>query len=158
MKQQKLLKALVVLDGREDSWFMNGGFHESIDRDLLDVRGLPVNNMEDVNGTLALIAEQTPDVLLLDSTLAPSFMSSMVIQVRYRMPDLPIVLLPDIHGVLEQTTALPEAMNGSQAHVGGQAHLIDTIARTIHYTHGQLGLQHTLLHMALRDDLTGLHN
>jgi diguanylate cyclase (GGDEF)-like protein len=34
----------------------------------------------------------------------------------------------------------------------------DTIARTIRYTHGRLGLQRTLLQMALRDDLTGLHN
>jgi diguanylate cyclase (GGDEF)-like protein len=151
MKQQKLLKALVVLDGRVDSWFMNGGFHESIDGDLMDVRGLPAK-MDDVNGTLHMIAEQAPDVLLLDSTLVPSFMSSVVIQVRYRMPDLPIVLLPDIHGVLEQSAVLPEAMNGSHAR------LHDTIARTIHYTHGRLGLQRTLLQMALRDDLTGLHN
>jgi len=151
MKQQKLLKALVVLDEREDSWFMNGGFHESIDRDLMDVRGLPVN-MRDINGTLAQIAEQMPDVLMLDSTLLPAFISNMVVQVRYRMPDLPIVLLPDIHGVLEQNAVLPEAMNGSQSH------LADTMARTIHYTHGRLGLQRTLLQMALRDDLTGLHN
>jgi diguanylate cyclase (GGDEF)-like protein len=34
----------------------------------------------------------------------------------------------------------------------------DTVARTILYTHGRLGLQRTLLQMALRDDLTGLHN
>jgi len=34
----------------------------------------------------------------------------------------------------------------------------DTIARTICSTHGQLDLQRAILHMALRDDLTGLHN
>jgi diguanylate cyclase (GGDEF)-like protein len=159
MKQQKPLKALVVLDGREDSWFMNGGFHESVDRELMDVRSLPVN-MEDINGTLRMIADQTPDVLLLDSSLVPSFMSSMVIQVRYRMPDLPIVLMPDIHGVLEETAVSLEAMNGSQAPLNDTiaARLNDTIARTLRYTHGRLGLQRALLQMALRDDLTGLHN
>jgi two-component system cell cycle response regulator len=34
----------------------------------------------------------------------------------------------------------------------------DTVARTILYTNGRLGLQRTLLQMALKDDLTGLHN
>jgi diguanylate cyclase (GGDEF)-like protein len=153
--KQKLLNALVVLDGRENSWFLNGGFHEAIDRHMLDVKGLPVD-MEDINGTLRMIAEQTPDVLLLDSTLAPSFMSSMVTQVRYRMPVLPIVLLPDIHEVLEQMADLPDSGTGKALDSGLIA--ADTIARTIRYAHGQLGLQRALLQMALRDDLTGLHN
>jgi two-component system, cell cycle response regulator len=153
--KQKLLKVLVALDGRENSWFLNGGFHESIDRHLLDVKSLPVN-MEDLNGTLALIAQQAPDVLLLDSTLAPSFMSSMVTQLRYRMPVLPIVMLPDIHEVLEQTANLPDSRTGNG--FDGALMAADTIARTLRYAHGQLGLQRTLLQMALRDDLTGLHN
>jgi two-component system cell cycle response regulator len=153
--KQKVLKALVVLDDRENSWFLNGGFHESIDRHLLDVKSLSVN-MEDLNGTLRAIAEQAPDVLLLDSTLAPSFMSSIVTQLRYRMPALPIVLLPDIHAVLEQTADLPDPRNGKG--LNGRLMAADTIARTICYAHGQLGLQRTLLQMALRDDLTGLHN
>lgn len=151
----KLLKALVVLDGRENSWFMNGGFHESIDHYLLDVKSLPVN-MEDLNGTLALIAEQAPDVLLLDSTLSPSFMSSMVTQLRYRMPVLPIVLLPDIQAASEQTVDLRDPRTGNG--LDGALMAADTVARTLRYAHGQLGLQRTLLQMALRDDLTGLHN
>jgi two-component system, cell cycle response regulator len=151
----KLLKALVVLDGRENSWFMNGGFHESIDHYLLDVKSLPVN-MEDLNGTLALIAEQAPDVLLLESTLSPSFMSSMVTQLRYRMPVLPIVLLPDIQGALEHTADLGDRRTGNG--LDGALMAADTVARTLRYAHGQLGLQRTLLQMALRDDLTGLHN
>jgi two-component system cell cycle response regulator len=159
--KQKLLKVLVVLDGRENSWFLNGGFHESIDRHLLDVKSLPVN-MEDLNGTLRMIADHTPDVLLLDSTLAPSFVSSMVTQLRYRMPGLPIVQLPDIlelpdtAGDLEQTPDLAGPRTGKGLDSGLIA--ADTIARTIRYAHGQLGLQRTLLQMALRDDLTGLHN
>jgi two-component system cell cycle response regulator len=153
--KQKLLKALVVLDGREDSWFLNGGFHESIDDHLLDVKSLPVN-MEDLNGTLAQIAAQAPDVLLLESTLSPSFMSSLVTQLRYRMPVLPIVLLPDIQGALELTADLPDPRAGNG--LNGALMAADTVARTLRYAHGQLGLQRTLLQMALRDDLTGLHN
>jgi two-component system cell cycle response regulator len=153
--KQKLLKALVVLDGRENSWFLNGGFHESFDNQLIDVKSLPVN-MDDLNGSLRMIAEHSADVLLLDSTLAPSFMSSMVTQLRYRMPGLPIVQLPDIHGTSEQTADLPGPRIGNGLDRGLIA--ADTIARTLRYAHGQLGLQRTLLQMALRDDLTGLHN
>jgi diguanylate cyclase (GGDEF)-like protein len=153
--KQKLLKALVVLDGRENSWFLNGGFHESFDNQLIDVKSLPVN-MEDLNGSLRMIAEHSPDVLLLDSTLAPSFMSSMVTQLRYRMPGLPIVQLPDIHGAAEETADLAGLRAGNGLDSGLTA--ADTIARTLRYAHGQLGLQRTLLQMALRDDLTGLHN
>jgi two-component system cell cycle response regulator len=164
MKLKKLLKALVVMDSRENSWFLNEGYRESIDCHLIDVKGFPVN-MENFHGTLRMIADQTPDVLLLDSTLAPNFVLSMVIQVRDKMPNLPVVLLPDIHDALEQTEGLPEAdandvRSGAGTDDGLDSALIaaDTIARTIRYTHGQLGLQHTLLQMALRDDLTGLHN
>jgi diguanylate cyclase (GGDEF)-like protein len=153
--KQKLLKALVVSDGSEDSWFLNGGFQESTDSQPIDVKGLPAN-MEDLNGTLRMIADGAPDVLLLDPSLAPSFMSSIVIQVRYRMPVLPIVLLPDIHGALEQTADLPDPGTGKG--LNGALLAADTVARTLRYAHGQFGLQHTLLQMALRDDLTGLHN
>jgi two-component system, cell cycle response regulator len=153
--KQKLLKALVVLDGRENSWFLDEGFHESIDRHLLDVRSLAVN-MDDLNGALRMIAEHAPDVLLLDPTLAPNFISNIVIQVRYRMPVLPIVLLPDIHAALEQTADLPNLRTGNGLDSGLIA--ADNIARTLRYAHDQLGLQRTLLEMALRDDLTGLHN
>ena len=156
------------MDSRENSWFLNGGFHESIDCHLIDVKGLPVN-MEDQHGALALIAEQTPDVLLLDSTLARSFVLSVVIQVRDKMPGLPVVLLPDIHEASEQAAVLRQggekharsvagADNGPDDGLDSCLIAADTIARTIRYTHAQLGLQRTLLQMALRDDLTGLHN
>jgi diguanylate cyclase (GGDEF)-like protein len=144
--KQKLLKALVVLDERENSWFLNGGFHEAIDFHLMDVKALPVN-MHDFPWTLREIAEQAPDVLLLDSTLSSHYVLRLAVHVRDRMPALPIFLLPDIHGTVNQS-----------AEAGAGLHAADTIARTIHYAHGRLGLQRTLLQMALRDDLTGLHN
>jgi diguanylate cyclase (GGDEF)-like protein len=147
MKQKKLPKALVVLDSRENSWFLNGDSHESLDCHVLDVKGLRVD-VEDVDRALLMIAEKLPDVLLLDSTLARNFALCMLIQVRDKIPNLPVVLLPDIHGALEA-----QGSSGDSALVAS-----DAIARAIRFTHGQLGLQRSLLQMIWRDDLTGLHN
>jgi len=144
--KQKLLKALLVVDSRENSWFLSGGTYESIDCHLLDVNGLRVK-MEDFDPTLLLISEKSPDVLLLDSTLTRNFALCMVIHVRDKIPNLPVVLLPDIHGAQAQGDVLDRAVMAS-----------DTIARILRFTHGQLGLQRALLQMAFRDDLTGLHN
>jgi diguanylate cyclase (GGDEF)-like protein len=143
-----LLKALVVSDERENSWFLSGGFHEATD--LMDIRALRVN-MQDFHSTLREIAQQTPDVLLLDSTLSSPFVVRMAVHIRDKMPNLPIFMLPDIHGALIQSAETDNAANSAQV-------TADTVARTILYTHGRLGLQRTLLQMALRDDLTGLHN
>jgi two-component system, cell cycle response regulator len=158
--KQKPLRALVVLDSRENSWFLNGGIDESIDCHLIDVKGLRVAK-KDFDSTLVTIAEKSPDVLLLDSTLARNFALSMVIQVRDKIPNLPVVLLPDIHSAL-QTQCLPGA-GGSLARLNsvisdGAPMGSDTLARIMRFAHGQLGLQRALLEMALRDDLTGLHN
>ena len=162
--KQKLLKALVVLDSRENSWVLSGVPHKSIERHLIEVKGLRVN-MGDSNETVLAILEHAPDVLLLDSTLARNFALSIIIQVRERIPALPIVDLPDIYAVLEPVGDLPEAAGNpaslSLAHDDARDSAMkatDTIARTIRYTHGHFDLQRALLHMALRDDLTGLHN
>jgi diguanylate cyclase (GGDEF)-like protein len=80
--------------------------------------------------------------------LARNFALRMVMQVRDKIPNLPVVLLPDIRGALEA-----QALSGQ----GGNPDS-DAIARAIGFTHGQLGLQHALLQMIWRDDLTGLHN
>jgi diguanylate cyclase (GGDEF)-like protein len=118
-------------------------------------------NTQDFDGTLRMVVKQAPDVLLLESTLTPHFVSRMANQVRNKLPTLPILLLPDIHGAVEQLEGPPEA-GGKQsrfsAAAGSDPIAADTIARTLRYTHGHLGLQRTLLQMALRDDLTGLHN
>jgi hypothetical protein len=102
-----LLKALVMLEKWENSWFLNGGFHESIDGQLIDVKALRVN-MQDFDGTLRMVVKQAPDVLLLESTMSPQFVSRMAIQVRNKLPNLPILLLPDIHGAVEQLESPPE--------------------------------------------------
>src|SRR6267142_61932 len=158
--KRTLLKALVMLEKWENSWFLNGGFHESIDGQLIDVKALRVN-MQDFDGTLRMVVKQAPDVLLLESTLTPHFVSRMAVQVRNKLSNLPILLLPDIHGAVEQMEGPPD-VGGKQSRLSAAAgsHPIaaDTIARTLRYTHGHLGLQRTLLQMALRDDLTGLHN
>jgi diguanylate cyclase (GGDEF)-like protein len=144
--KKKLLKALVVLDEQENSWFLNGGFHEAIDFHLMDVKALPVK-MHDFPWTLREIEAQAPDVLLMDSTLSSHLVLRLAVHARDKIPTLPIFLLPDVHGAMNQSTAAERALLAA-----------DTIARTIRYAHGRLGLQRTLLQMALRDDLTGLHN
>ena len=155
-----VLKALVMLEKWENSWFLNGGFHESIDGQLIDVKALRVN-LQDFDGTLRMVVKQPPDVLLLESTMTPHFVSRMAIQVGNKLPNLPILLLPDIHGAVEPLEGPPE-VGGKQSRLsaaaGNNPVASDTIARTLRYAHGHLGLQRTLLQMALRDDLTGLHN
>ncbi len=153
MKNKTLLKALVVSDERQNSWFLNGDFHET--NDLMDVKALRVN-MRDFHSTLREIVQQTPDVLLLDSTLSSPFVARMAVHVRDKMPNLPIFTLPDIHGALIRGAETGNTANGNVTNSDLAA--ADTIAQTILYTHGRLGLQRTLLQMALRDDLTDLHN
>jgi diguanylate cyclase (GGDEF)-like protein len=160
--KQTLLKALVVLDDRENSWFLNGGFHEAIDCRLMDVKALPMS-MQDLQSTLREIAEQAPDVLMLDSTLSSHFALKMAVHVRDEMPNLPVLLLPDFRSANHRAgvdAALTDGAAADNALVAADAALVaaDTIARTIRYAHARLGLQRTLLQMALRDDLTGLHN
>jgi diguanylate cyclase (GGDEF)-like protein len=157
MKQTQL-KALVVSDERENSWFLSGGFHETIDSRLMDVRALPAK-LQDLQWTLREIAERAPDVLLLDSTLSSPFVLRMAVHVREKMPNLPIVLLPDFLGASNQGSEA-RSVEADNALVAADTAVIaaDTIARTIRYAHGRLALQLTLLQMALRDDLTGLHN
>src|SRR5882724_8884733 len=158
--KRTLLKALVMLEKWDNSWFLNGGFHESIDGQLIDVKAFRVN-MQDFDGTLRTLVKQAPDVLLLESTLTPHSMSRMALRVRNKLPNLPILLLPDIHGAVEQLENPPQ-VGGKQSRLsaaaGNSPIAADTITRTLRYTHDRLGLQRTLLQMALRDDLTGLHN
>jgi two-component system cell cycle response regulator len=108
-------------------------------------------NMRDFHSTLREIVQQTPDVLLLDSTLSSPFVVRLAVHVRDKMPNLPIFLLPDVYGAVIQSAGTGNDANS----VLGEA---DTVARAILYTNGRLGLQRTLLQMALKDDLTGLHN
>jgi len=161
--KQKMLRALVVLDSQESSWFFSEGLNEFIDCHLIDVKGLRLNT-EDFDQALLRIAEKAPDVLLLDSTLARNFALCMVIQVRDKFPNLPVVVLPDIDGALRAQGLPGEGGNVTRFGSGTDDVLdkalkdSDTIARLIRLTHGQLSLQRALLQMALRDDLTGLHN
>jgi diguanylate cyclase (GGDEF)-like protein len=158
--KQKLPRAIVVLDSRKNSWFLSGDSHEALDCHVLDVKGLRVN-VEDIDRTLLMIAEKSPDVLLLDSTLARNFALCMVIQVRDKIPNLPVVLLPDIQGTLEQGQVSSGAgRNLTHLAYGTDSALAasDAIERAVRFTHGQLGLQSALLQMIWRDDLTGLHN
>ena len=51
--KQELIKALVVLDTRQNSWFLNGGYQESIEGPVIHVKGMRVN-MEDLHAVTTL--------------------------------------------------------------------------------------------------------
>ena len=114
--KQAVLKALVVSD---NSWYLSGGFHESVDRHLIDVKGLQVN-AQDFHCAMHMIAEQAPDVLLLDSTLGRHFVQKAVFHVRDKTPSLPILLLPDIHDAVHQQEG-PAEVRANPLRVGAAA-------------------------------------
>jgi two-component system, cell cycle response regulator len=159
MQQQTPLKVMLVLDEGESSPYLDGGlFGEAYDCHLIDVKSVGVGT-ENCSGVLRKVAEQAPDVLLLDSTLAWQSVLRMAIGLRGQMPNLPIVLVPNTPGAGEEPEEPPASkrLPGSAGSAGGRI-ADESVARTIRYIHGRLGLQRALLQMALRDDLTGLHN
>src|SRR5690348_8182061 len=95
--KQTPLKALVVADKREYSWWLDG-----IDTGFMESRQLSISKFQvepdDFDWSLHPVAQQKPDVLLLDSTLSTRFLMRVAVQVRKKMPHLPILLLPNIHG------------------------------------------------------------
>jgi diguanylate cyclase (GGDEF)-like protein len=154
------LKVLLLLNQQRSSLFSEGGFNEAYDCRLVDVRSLGVST-QNLSGTLRKVAEHAPDVLLIDSTLAWQFVLRVAIRLRDQMPRLSIVLLPNILDAGDGLKELPEfiakGLPGSES--AGSARVAgDSVARTIRYIHGRLALQRALLQMALRDELTGLHN
>src|SRR5258708_12459097 len=90
--KRTLLKALVMLEQWENSWFLNGGFHESIECQLIDVKDLRVNR-QDLDSPLRMFVKQAPDVLLLESTLTPHFHPTISTQLRKNHLTYPILWL-----------------------------------------------------------------
>jgi two-component system, cell cycle response regulator len=159
--KQTPLKVMLVLDEGESSPYLDGGlFGEAYDRHLIDVKSVGVGT-ENRSEVLRKVVEQAPDVLLLDSTLAWQSVLRMAIGLRGQMPNLPIVLVPNTPGAAEEPeeppASLAKRLPGSAGSAGDRI-AGDSVARTIRYIQGRLGLQRALLQMALRDDLTGLHN
>jgi two-component system cell cycle response regulator len=159
--QQTPLKVMLVLDEGESSPYLDGGlFGEAYDCHLIDVKGLGID-AENRSEVLRKVTEQAPDVLLLDSTLAWQSVLRMAIGLRGQMPNLPIVLVPNTPGAgqepEEPPASLAKRLPGSAGSAGDRI-AGDSVARILRYIQGRLGLQRALLQMALRDDLTGLHN
>ena len=92
---QTMLKALLIMDEKQDSWVLNGGLNDSIDYHLLDLESLGIDT-EDLQHALQTVAKQG-DVLLMDSVLAWNFVFKIALRVRGRLPNLPILLLPSYH-------------------------------------------------------------
>ena len=159
--KQTPLKVTLVLDEGESSPYLDGGlFGEAYDCHLIDVKSVGVGT-ENRSEVLRKVAEQAPDVLLLDSTLGWQSVLRMAIGLRGQMPNLPIVLVPNTPGAAQEPeeppASLAKRLPGSAGSAGDRI-AGDSVARTIRYIQGRLGLQRALLQMALRDDLTRLHN
>ena len=89
-----MLKALLILDERENDWLLDA-FNESIDCHSIDLETLGVDT-EDLQHALQMVADQG-HVLLMDSALAWNFVFKVALRVGGKIPDLPILLLPNYH-------------------------------------------------------------
>jgi hypothetical protein len=69
--KQTMLKALLIVDEKENVWLLDGRFNESIDCHLIDLETLGVDT-EDLQHALQIVAEQGA-VLLMDSALGVEF-------------------------------------------------------------------------------------
>jgi two-component system, cell cycle response regulator len=130
------MKALLVFDGREDFCHPDRTLVDdgSVACDVIDVEGL--------NGRLRSQGAKQPDVVLLDSTWSAARLSKTARRVRDVMPNVPVVLLPDLG-------AKSSAAQGSRGFA---------MVKAIRYARLRLRAQEQLLYLALRDELTGLYN
>jgi diguanylate cyclase (GGDEF)-like protein len=130
------MRALLVFDGRED--------FRHPDRTVVDdVFVCDAIDVEGLSGRLGSLGTQQPDVVLLDSTWSTARLSKTARRVREAMPNVPVLLLPDVGARLS-------APQGSQGFAMLRA--ISSYARR------RQGVQEELLYLALRDELTGLYN
>jgi two-component system cell cycle response regulator len=130
------MRALLVFDGRED--------FRHPDRTVVDdVFVCDAIDIEGLSGRLGSQGTQQPDVVLLDSTWSAARLSKTARRVRDAMPNVPVLLLPDVGAKLS-------APQGSQGFAMLRA--ISSYARR------RQGVQEELLYLALRDELTGLYN
>lgn len=153
---QKPVKALVVTDKREYSWWLDGIDAEFIESRLLVMSKLQVDPAR-FDWSLAPLDQHRPDVLLLDSTLSAPFLLRVMVQVRKKMSHLPVLLLPRIHDSADMSQSSTNGQLDEYVRCERES-LMDTIAHAIRHAHGRQKLQHRLLQMALKDDLTQLHN
>lgn len=135
MSSVALMKALLVFDGREDPCHPDRTIVDdgSVACDVIDIEGL--------SGRLPSLSAQEPDVVLLDSTWPAARLSKTVRRVRDAMPNVPVLLLPDLG-----------AFSATQGRRGF------AMAKAIRYARHRQRVQEQLLYLALRDELTGLYN
>jgi two-component system, cell cycle response regulator len=134
------MKALLVFDGREDFCHPDRTIVEdrAVACDLIDV--------ERLNSRLrSLEWPQEPDVVLLDSTWSAARLLKTALRVREAMPNVPVLLLPDLRG---KSFALQVAQERGRF----------SMAKAIRYGLRRQRVREELLDLALRDELTGLYN
>jgi len=143
------MKALLVFDGREDfrqperTIFDDGLIH----CDSIDIDGL--------NRRLQGAGLAHPDVVLLDSTWPAARLLKAAMRVRAAMPNVLVLLLPDV--CRDFVNPLSDETGG-----GRDRHMCaihgTSMVKAVRIALRRQEAQQKLLHIALKDELTGLYN
>ncbi len=146
------VKAIAISDRRVSPWFYeNIAADESIDCHLIDVAEFLVD-IEIFDSVLAKLQDEELEVILLDSALPSAFLAKMAMRISEKTPGLPVVLLPRMDAKNDSATK-------SSTHLHHSADTAtETMTKAIRYACNRQQLQLKLLQLALKDDLTGLHN
>jgi hypothetical protein len=90
-----MLKVLLIVNEKENVSHWDGRFNEPIGSHLIDLETVGVDT-EDLQHALQMVAEQG-DVILMDSALVWNFVFKVALRVGGKIPNLPILLLPNYH-------------------------------------------------------------
>ncbi|HYM35833.1 MAG TPA: GGDEF domain-containing protein [Steroidobacteraceae bacterium] len=146
------VKAIAVFDRRESFWFSEKIVDDgSVDCHLIDIEEFLVD-IEKFDRELERFETKQLDVVLLDSTLPPAFSAKMVARLRDRAPNLPVLLLPQINNKIDAAKILATNLHRSSVTAA------ETMTKAIRYARNRQRLQMKLLQLAIKDELTGLHN
>jgi diguanylate cyclase (GGDEF)-like protein len=146
------VKAIAVFDRRESFRFSESIVADgSVDCHLIDVEDSLVD-VEKFDSALKRLQTEQIDVVLLDSALPWAHLQKMTMRVRDIAPDLPVVLLPNIAAEDDSTEMSPASLHRSANAIA------ETTTKAIRYARDQRNLPLQLLRLALKDELTGLHN
>ena len=146
------VKAIAVFDRRVNPWFLESiAADGSVDCHLIDVEEF-IADVEKFDSALEQLQNESVDVVLLDSALPLALLMKMTMRVRDKAPSLPVLLLPTID-------AKDGSWEMSSTNLHGSTDAIyQTMTKAIRFARNRQQLQLELAQLALKDDLTGLHN
>jgi two-component system, cell cycle response regulator len=151
---QAVIKAILVLDKRLSSRSAGPIIdHPRIACELLDVEEFASDIQACDRAMSTNLALRALDVVLLDPALPAALMTKIVMRVRDKLPDLPVLILPQAAPALQALTGAEASTLGEI--LGGRA---ERVADGICGVGARARLHTRLWQLALKDELTGLHN